>query len=94
MSTANQAPVTMHRVFALWWPLAGSWLLMAIEMPLLAVAMTRMPGGEVHLSAFGSLVYPISVLIEAAATSVSVMRARPKSSTFTSGTPSRSAESP
>ena len=34
-------------------------------MPLLAVAMTRMPGGEVHLAALGALVYPLSVLIEA-----------------------------
>ena len=34
-------------------------------MPMLAVAMTRMPGGEPHLAALGALVYPLSVLIEA-----------------------------
>lgn len=38
---------------------------MGVEMPMLAVAMTRMPGGEVHLAALGALVYPLSVLIEA-----------------------------
>lgn len=50
---------------SLWSPLAGSWLLMGVEMPMLAVAMTRMPGGEVHLAAMGALVYPLSILIEA-----------------------------
>ena len=38
---------------------------MGVEMPMLAVAMTRMPGGEPHLAALGALVYPLSVLIEA-----------------------------
>ncbi|HEX5052209.1 MAG TPA: hypothetical protein VFZ65_10585 [Planctomycetota bacterium] len=57
--------VTSRRVLSLWWPLAGSWLLMAAEMPLLAMALTRLPGGEVHLAALGALVYPLSMLIEA-----------------------------
>src|SRR5690606_3320940 len=34
-------------------------------MPMLAVAMTRMPGGDAHLAALGALVYPLSMLIEA-----------------------------
>ena len=38
---------------------------MGIEMPMLAVAMTRMPGGDPHLAALGALVYPLSLLIEA-----------------------------
>jgi len=65
--TASKSPplVTPRQVLRLWWPLASSWLLMGIELPLLAVAMTRMPGGEVHLAALGALVYPLSVLIEA-----------------------------
>lgn len=37
---------------------------MGIEMPMLAAAMTRMPGGDPHLAALGALVYPLSVLIE------------------------------
>lgn len=65
MPTADKTPVTPRRVLSLWWPLAGSWLLMGLEMPMLAIAMTRMPGGEVHLAALGALVYPLSVLIEA-----------------------------
>ena len=32
---------------------------------MLAVAMTRLPGDEVHLAALGALVYPLSILIEA-----------------------------
>lgn len=58
-------PVTPARVFRLWYPLAGSWLLMGVEMPMLAIAMWRMPGGEPHLAALGALVYPLSLLIEA-----------------------------
>jgi len=38
---------------------------MGIEMPMIAVAMTRMPGGDPHLAALGALVYPLSLLIEA-----------------------------
>ncbi len=38
---------------------------MGVEMPMLAIAMTRMPGGEPHLAALGALVYPLSILIEA-----------------------------
>jgi hypothetical protein len=61
----SAAPVTARRVLTLWWPLAGSWLLMGVEMPMLTAAMTRMPGGEPHLAAIGALVYPLSILIEA-----------------------------
>lgn len=61
----DRLPLTQRRILQLWWPLAGSWLLMGVEMPMLAVAMTRMPGGEVHLAALGALVYPLSILIEA-----------------------------
>ena len=63
MSDAS-TPVTSRRVFSLWWPLASSWLLMGIEMPMLAAAMTRMPGGDPHLAALSALVYPLSILIE------------------------------
>ncbi|MFK7740129.1 MAG: hypothetical protein AB8H80_07375 [Planctomycetota bacterium] len=59
------ANVTPRRVLRLWSPLAGSWLLMGIEMPMLTIAMTRMAGGEPHLAALGALVYPLSILIEA-----------------------------
>ncbi|MCK5945164.1 MAG: hypothetical protein KAI24_24455, partial [Planctomycetes bacterium] len=64
-SPDSPPPVTARRVLALWWPLAASWLLMGVEMPMLTVAMTRMPGGEPHLAALGALVYPLSILIEA-----------------------------
>lgn len=60
----DTAPVTSRRVLSLWWPLASSWLLMGVEMPMLAAAMTRMPGGDPHLAALSALVYPLSILIE------------------------------
>jgi len=65
LDTTTSLPVTARRVLTLWWPLAGSWLLMGVEMPMLTAAMTRMPGGEPHLAAIGALVYPLSILIEA-----------------------------
>ena len=61
----EQRPVTTRRIFRLWWPLAASWLLMGAEVPLVAAFITRLPDEELHLAAFGSLVYPLSVLVEA-----------------------------
>ncbi len=67
MSSAavSSAAVSQRRILTLWSPLAGSWLLMGVELPMLAVVMTRLPGGEPHLAALGALVYPLAVLIEA-----------------------------
>lgn len=64
-TTAEPTAVSQRRILSLWWPLAGSWLLMGIELPMLAIVMTRLPGGEPHLAALGALVYPLAVLIEA-----------------------------
>ncbi len=60
----SNANLGLRQVFALWWPLAGSWLLMAAELPLLSIALLRLPDGENHLAAFGGLVYPLSMVIE------------------------------
>jgi len=58
-------PLRVRRVFSLWWPLAGSWLLMGADLPMFTAAVARMPAPEVNLAAFGSLVFPVSLLIEA-----------------------------
>ena len=57
-------PVTLKEVFRLWLPLAGSWLLMGIESPMLAAFVARMATPEITLAAWGSLVYPISLVVE------------------------------
>ena len=57
-------PVTLNQIFRLWLPLAGSWLLMGIESPMLSAFVARMATPEITLASTGSLVYPISLAIE------------------------------
>ena len=61
---AKAYPVTLNQVFRLWLPLAGSWVLMSIESPMLTAFVARMVSPEITLAAWGSLVYPISLAIE------------------------------
>ncbi len=59
------APLSQRRIFQLWWPLAASWLLMGAELPLFTACVARMRDPEVNLAAYGSLVFPIALVIEA-----------------------------
>ncbi|MFT7464537.1 MAG: hypothetical protein ACI9EF_002893 [Pseudohongiellaceae bacterium] len=54
----------MVDVVRLWWPLAASWLLMAVELPLLTAVVGRLPDERIHLAAYGSIVFPLSLVIE------------------------------
>jgi hypothetical protein len=47
-----------------WWPLGASWLLMGLELPLIAAVLGRLPDSEVMLAAFGGVVFPLALLIE------------------------------
>ena len=62
MSHSN--PISLKDVYRLWLPLAGSWLLMGIESPMLAAFVARMVSPEITLATWGSLVYPISLVVE------------------------------
>jgi len=53
---------TIHRT---WWPLATSWLLMAMELPALSAVMARLPNPEINLAAWGGVVFPVSLIVEA-----------------------------
>lgn len=57
-------PLSARRILQTWWPLAASWLLMAVENPILSAAMARLADPEVHLAAFGGVVYPLALIIE------------------------------
>jgi hypothetical protein len=57
--------VTMERVLRTWWPLAASWLLMGIEIPVLSAIVARLPNPEVNLAAFAAVVQPVAMFIEA-----------------------------
>jgi hypothetical protein len=65
MSTTSDKPLTVRQVFTVWWPLAASWLLMGTEMSLVSAAIARLSDAKFHLAAFGGIVFPISLLIEA-----------------------------
>src|SRR5690606_20274728 len=45
-------------------PLAASWLLMAAELPLMTAVVGQLPDKTVHLAAFGSIVFPLSLVVE------------------------------
>ncbi len=55
----------MQRIFKTWWPLAASWLLMGIELPALSAIVARLPNPEINLAAYGGVVFPISLIVEA-----------------------------
>ncbi len=55
----------MKRVLVTWWPLAASWLLMGVELPVLSAVVARLPNPEINLAAYGGFVFPLSLIIEA-----------------------------
>ena len=57
------APLSYRRIFAFWLPLAGTWLMMAIEGPYLAAIIARMPDATVNLAAFG-VAFAFAIIIE------------------------------
>ncbi len=57
-------PLTLRQVLAVWGPLAGSWLLMGLELPLVSAVMARLPQAEVSLAAYGGVVFPTALIIE------------------------------
>lgn len=60
----SERPVTLSRVARLWSPLALSWLLMAIEQPLVASAVARLPDETLQLAAFGGIAFPVALVVE------------------------------
>jgi hypothetical protein len=51
-------------VLTSWWPLAGSWLLMGIEIPAVSAVVARLDDPTINLAAFGGIVFPLALLIE------------------------------
>jgi hypothetical protein len=65
LTVTAEKPLAMQRIVRTWWPLAASWLLMALELPALSVVVARLPDPEIHLAAYGSVVFSIALIIEA-----------------------------
>jgi len=54
----------MKHVFHTWWPLAASWLLMAVELPAVSAVVARLPLPQVSLAAWGGVIFPLSLIVE------------------------------
>jgi len=55
----------MKKVLTTWLPLMGSWLMMSLELPVINAIIARLVNPEVNLAAYGGVVYPIALTIEA-----------------------------
>ncbi|MBP1701137.1 MAG: hypothetical protein H6Q38_244 [Chloroflexi bacterium] len=53
------------RILKTWWPLAASWLLMGAELPALIAVVARLPDPAINLAAYGGVVFPLALIIEA-----------------------------
>lgn len=56
--------LTSHRIFHTWWPLAASWLLMGIELPMISAVIARLENPEISLAAYGGIIFPLALIIE------------------------------
>lgn len=63
--TSQPSRISTSSIFTTWWPLCASWVLMGLEMPIISAFLTRLPNPEVSLAAHGSIVVPLSWIIEA-----------------------------
>jgi Na+-driven multidrug efflux pump len=57
--------LTTSHIIRTWWPLAASWLLMSIELPALSAVIARLAEPEINLAAYGGVVSPLALIIEA-----------------------------
>ena len=65
MQKITTTPLSLNRVFKVWLPLAASWLLMGMEMPILSAFVARLANPEINLAAYGGIVFPLALIIEA-----------------------------
>jgi len=57
--------LSIRRIIHTWWPLAASWLFMATEGPMMNAVVARMAEPEINLAAWGGVVFPIALIVEA-----------------------------
>lgn len=57
--------LSTKQILATWLPLVASWLLMSIELPTINAIVARLPDAEVNLAAYGGVVFPVALTIEA-----------------------------
>jgi hypothetical protein len=64
-TTKNPNNLTVKQILVTWLPLVASWMLMSIELPTINAIVARLPNAEVNLAAYGGVVFPIALTIEA-----------------------------
>ena len=64
-TTIPSSDISLKRIFNTWWPLAFSWLLMGAELPALSAVVARLPNPEINLAAYGGIVFPLALIVEA-----------------------------
>ncbi len=66
MTAAITATGVQHyrKIFATWWPLAASWILMSLELPALSAVIARLPNPDINLAAYGGVVFPLALIFE------------------------------
>ena len=57
--------LSTKQILVTWLPLVASWLLMSIELPTINAIVARLPNPEINLAAYGGIVFPIALTIEA-----------------------------
>src|SRR4030042_4553854 len=60
----TSSQLTSRRIFHTWCPLAASWLLMGIELPMISAVMVRLENPEISLAAYGGIIFPLALIIE------------------------------
>lgn len=61
----EQVPLSMRRIVNTWWPLAASWMLMGLELPVVSAVIARHDNPEINLAAYGGIIFPLALIIEA-----------------------------
>jgi hypothetical protein len=56
--------LSSRRIFHTWWPLAASWLLMGVELPMISAVIARLENPEINLAAYGGIIFPLALIIE------------------------------
>jgi len=57
--------LTLKGIFKTWLPLAGSWLMMSIELPAINAIIARLANSEINLAAYGGVAFSVALTIEA-----------------------------
>lgn len=65
MAPGPGAALRIREILHTWWPLTASWILMGLEGPAVAAIVSRLPDPKVNLAAWGGVVFPLALMVEA-----------------------------